>query len=72
MHSIANSIYRERAKLMPKLPKERADIFIVLKTYLPEESNLSVLVNDPDTQIIMISCEEFVKQMGFLMLPVVM
>ena len=58
MHSIANSIYRERAKLMPKLPKERADIFRVLETYLPEESNLSVLVNDPDTQIIMISCEE--------------
>ena len=58
MHSIANSIYRERAKLMPKLPKERADIFIVLETYLPEESKLSVLVNDPDTQIIMISCEE--------------
>ncbi|KAK3724252.1 hypothetical protein RRG08_043253 [Elysia crispata] len=48
MHSIANSIYRERAKLMPNLPKERADIFRVLETYLPEESNLSVLVNDPD------------------------
>ena len=43
---------------MPKLPKERAHIFRVLETYLPEESNLSVLVNDLDTQIIMISCEE--------------
>ena len=58
---LRDAVYRERLKHRPKLPKNREDVFEILEKYKQdsnEPASETILVNDPDTKIIMLGTSD--------------